>query len=246
MKKRAETLVLHQAVVEVRYDRGVVYLDRCGSLTLRLEREVGKPFVSSLPNMEFGELSNAAERLVVRYGTKSFSVTQNWVRSPVRVEQLAPGAWEEVADTLDVKQAVTRLGVRFGVVWRVASVEEGEALLAQSGLCKESPEWDAIFGPPTIRSWTFTSNVDGGDVRAGLATISTNVQGGFLPPDVGELVPPFAVLLDLDHVYPHGSTEHFSLSRATLKEFVRTSWQKTKEAATKVEKLLGFGRPDVD
>jgi hypothetical protein len=242
----SDELVLHQAVVEVRYDRGVVYLDRCGKLTVQLEQLLGKPFKPKLPNMEHGELSNDAERLLVRYGVNTFLVAQNWVRTPVRVEQLAPAAWEIVASTLEVGHTVTRVGVRLQVVWPVKTVAEGESVIGASGLCTESTAWRDIFGVPQSRSWTFASRDHRGELRAGLTTIQTNVQGS-IDPELRKLVPDVGVLLDTDHVLPlPAGAEHGSLNREKMKEFIRMSWQRTKEAATKTGPLLGFGRLDND
>ena len=41
--------------------------------------------------------TNGAERITIRYGVKAFSMTQIWLETPVRLEQLAPKAWEHVA-----------------------------------------------------------------------------------------------------------------------------------------------------
>lgn len=102
--------ILSNASVEVSYNRGVVYLDRCGSLLLKLQDQVGAPFEPNLPDMRFGELRNAPEHLLIQFGPKSFAVLQSWVRSPARVEQLAPPAWDLLADELGVRAEVTRCG----------------------------------------------------------------------------------------------------------------------------------------
>ncbi len=52
--------LLHQVAVEVRYKRGFVFFDRCGSLMLRLEEELGVPFKGSVPTMQFGQLQKSA------------------------------------------------------------------------------------------------------------------------------------------------------------------------------------------
>ena len=71
--------VLNQVVVDVQYERGIVYLDKCGSLLLDLEDALGKPFVGAVPSMSHAELTSAAERLGVTYGPKNLTVTQAWV-----------------------------------------------------------------------------------------------------------------------------------------------------------------------
>lgn len=236
-------LVLNQAVVEVQYDRGVVYLDKCGALTLRLQDELGRPFVPIPPNMETGEFKNGAERIAVRYGPKSFSVTQTWVRSPARVEQLAPAAWGHVADVLDVGRTVTRCGVRFQLVFSVESPEDGEARIAESKLCVESPEWISAFGTPTSRGWVCVSEDHRGKLRSGLSVIQVTLEGGPAPSDLADLIPKAAILLDLDHVYPCVSGEHFGLQKAPLKDFIRAAWQRSKQTAMTIRKALELPDP---
>jgi hypothetical protein len=232
--------VLNQAVVEVQYDRGVVYLDRCGTLTLRLQDELGRPFEASLPNMDSGELKNPAERLTVSYGPKSFSVTQSWVRSIARVEQLAPAAWDHVGSVLDVGGQVTRCGVRFVLAFRVPTLAEGEERIARSALCVEAPAWREAFGVPIGRTWNFVSEDHHGKLRVTVSAIEWKVHGGTLPPDLANLIPPAAILLDVDHIFPSSPDGPAKVSKAQLKDFIRAAWQRTKKGANTIRETLGI------
>ncbi len=231
--------MLSQVVVEVRFKRGVVYLDRCGSLTLRIQDALGPPFEASLPSMQGAQLTNGPERLVVGYGTDAFSVTQAWMANPVRVELIAPPTWEEVATVLSVGDQVTRVGARFVVALSVPDVATGEKRIVDSGICP-GPPWGGGLGHATGGTWTFAATTaGGGKVRAGLAATPITVKGGVLPADLASVIPQAAILLDFDHVL-FEVDEPQKLSRAQLKDFVRASWQATKKSATPMRRELGL------
>src|SRR5207245_752178 len=94
--------VLQNAIVDVQYNRGIVFLDKCGSLMLKLEDTLGKAFEGNVPSMEKGELRSQAERLTVAYGSRAFNVTQQWIKIAARVEHVAGVGWEVVSDALGV------------------------------------------------------------------------------------------------------------------------------------------------
>lgn len=233
---------LYQVTADVQYERGVVYLDHCGSLTLKLLDQLGEPFKpGQLAGMEYGDVNSVAERIVVRYGRASTMVTQSWpaTSSPVRVEQLAPIAWDVVVGKLDVGRSVTRCAVRFWLVWSVDSIDEAHERIRRSKLFMPSEEWISIFGEAGPSSWSAVIAEAHANVRVGIDYGQSNVQGP-LPVDLTGIIPKHSILLDFDHYRPartDGPT--FSLTRADLKELIRTSWQRTKTAATQIGKLLG-------
>jgi hypothetical protein len=68
-------------------------------------------------------------------------------------------------------------------------------------------------------------------VRLALDCIETNVQDATSPPDLVGKIPKHAVLLDIDHyrtgTASSGPSWTFTLDKGELKEFIRTSWQRT-------------------
>jgi len=234
----AEQFVLNVAVVEVQYRKGVVYLDRCGSVMLRLEEALGPAFEGDVPQMQYAELTNAAERIALRYGPKSFSVAQHWVRSPVRVEAVAPIAWDHISESLGVAREVTRCGVRFAVMWGVESVDEAERRIAAARLFSEAPEWVETFGAPKTRTWTTTSESREGQLTASLTGMHTEIKG-VLAADLVAVVPPHSVVLQLDYTTP--GEPPFSLHKGQMKDFIRSSWERAKRAATVVRARLAAG-----
>lgn len=232
----AEHFVLNLAVVEVKYLKGMVYLDRCGSLMERLSDTLGPAFETNVPQMAYGELLNGIERLTVRYGPKEFTAMQRWVRSPVRVEMVGPDAWGVVAEMLGVQRQVSRVGVRFGFLWKVDDAAEAERRIQGARLFSELDGWEAEFGAPRSRSWTVTSESRAGTLRATVQATATEVKGGPLPADLDGVIPPHAIVLDLDY-QPPGEAP-FSMGGAQLKEFMRTSWERAKKSAGFVHQRL--------
>lgn len=231
-----EQFVLNVAVVEVQYRKGVVYLDRCGSTMLRLEETLGAAFEGNVPQMAHGELTNAAERMAVRYGPKAFNVAQHWVRSPVRVEQIAPVAWEQVSESLGVAREVIRCGVRFSFMWGTDSPEEAERRIGAARLFSEAPEWVAAFGAPKTRAWSATSESREGQLTASLSGMNTEIKG-VLSADLVGVVPKNAVVLDLDYTTPGAAP--FALHKGQMKDFIRSSWERAKRAAAVVRARVG-------
>jgi hypothetical protein len=230
--------VLHQAIVDVQYGRGIVFLDKCGSLMLKLEDLLGKAFEASVPSMEKGELRSHAERLTVAYGSRAFNVTQAWIKTAARVEHVAGGGWEVVSDVLSVSHTVTRVGVRF-VMWAGAdSKAEADEMFAKSPAASATPQMKGLIGQSPIRASSLIADDPRAKLRIGMETSETTVLVKLVD-DLGALIPPHAFVLDLDHVFP---SKIEILSKGDLRTFIRTSWQRSREIA----KLVGepFGMQD--
>jgi hypothetical protein len=240
----ARDFQIFQAALEIQYDRGVVYYDRCGSLMLRLKGELGAPrFDGNVPAMQYGELRNDAERIVVRYGPQSFGVTQTWMPSLARFEQLCPIGWDAVADSLNVSDQVTRCGVRFWLIWKVDSIVDAVARIERSGLGR----CDALLGNKPPESLTVILRDRSGQLRLNLETVAHNIEEDLLPKALAAVVPRYGAQLDVDHAHPSSvdlrlsrdERVPFALSRSQVKDFVRASWQRTRELASKTRELLG-------
>jgi hypothetical protein len=240
-------LVLNQVTVEVQYDRGIVYLDKCGSLNLSLQDALGRPFKgSNIPTMQFGEVASVAERVTVRYGPASTSVTQSWVRAPARVEQIAPVVWEHVSNALRVADHVHRCEVRFLMAWKTNSLREGIEKIERWQVFQPD-DWAALFGGPSkCIAWVGVAEDEFARMRVALDTFQVTHEAE-LPPELAALVPTSAILLDVGHVHaksrmgPDDQTV-FTLQKAQLKDFVRTSWQRARTIAAKIGGRLGVER----
>jgi len=220
--------VLQQAIVDVQYERGMVYLDRCGSLLLTLEDTLGKPFVGAVPTMDHAELRNNAERIVIQYGQRNFNLTQNWVLSPARVEQLAPTAWEKVGETLGVSRHASRCGVRFVLLSKAATLKEAQERVARCPLGQLSDGWRQVCGTGAVRSASVVVEDQRGRARIAVEGFELKIDG-LLPADLQDVVPSFAVALDIDNVHPESGK--FQLQKTGLKEFIRSSWQRAQGIA---------------
>lgn len=232
---------LYQAAVELQYDRGIVYLDKAGSLMLKLQEQLGEPFkAGEVAGMEYGELNSLAERINVRYGRKGVNVTHSWPNpaSPVRVEQLAPIAWDVVMDALNVGTCVTRCGARFWMMWAVDSLEEARDRIRKADLWMPTEAWAPLFGKQIPHGWTTVVEELHGTVRMSLDYAASTVQGA--PPADLTDIPKFSIIFDLDNYKPDRvGGPPMSMGKAEVKEFVRKSWQRTKLAATTMGSLLG-------
>ncbi len=235
--------------MEIRYQRGMVYLDRCGSIYLRMSDALGAAFEGpALPNIEATEFVSSSERLSVRFGPRTMVVAQQWVSSPARVEQIAAKVWDILVNSLDIQEHVTRCGARFVAQWGVAGRAEAIDALRASGAVTAPAAWQSLFGVPSLGSFTAVRDaVDGAGTRAELSYVEHRITRE-LPASLADLVSPAAVQLDYDHVL-RGSPEVFgladplrapvSLGVGQLKDFIRDSWTTTKTAVHKFEDLCG-------
>src|SRR5262249_4115245 len=96
-----------------------------------------------------------------------------------------------------------------------------------------------LLGGAVTRAWVASVEDARGKLRIAMDTLKTEVQGGELPTDLAAIVPKNAIVLDLDHVHP--GNDQFSLGKSTLKDFIRSAWQRSKAAATAVRAQLGDG-----
>lgn len=223
-----ERFVLNSAITEIQYRKGMVFLDRCGSIMVRLEESLAPAFRGSTPNMTQGQLVNAAERMSVVYGPTAFSVTQNWIASPVRLEQVAPPCWDIVAEIMNVGREVTRFGVRFQIAWGVADEAEAEARMARAGLFAETDEFTTIFGRPKARGWSAVVDRREGPIRVGLNANSVEIVGPVIE-ELQRLVPRHSILLDIDYVHPGAAP--YAIHKGQMRDFIRASWEHAKETA---------------
>ena len=237
-------LLLNQAVVDVQYDRGATYFDKCGSLALKLQDQLGAAFEWSVPTVEFGQVQSPAERLVLRYSAKSFNVTQAWVSSVARVQHVAPPAWELVAETVGVSRTVTRCGVRFTLMWPTESLAIASTKISEARFWSASKDWASTVGDAACVAWSTILEDKRGKVRIALDAVETRVQGGSLPADLAKIVPNFSICIDFDHVYP--GVGAYTLRPSDLKEFIRASWQRSKAAITIMTPALGVHLDDTN
>jgi hypothetical protein len=237
----AHEWVIQQAIVDVQYKRGFLFLDRCGSVLHALEDALGKPFVGVVETMTHGELRSPSERLVVTYGSKSYSVTQNWCRMPTRAEQLSPVGWGTVADMLQVGRTVTRIGARFRLVIPTDTIEEARERFTRSSIGKAAGDgWASLASKGQILSAAVTIEgaQRGRTTRTALEVMEMRVEGE-LPESLSGMIPKCGFLLDVDNV--NQTEDPMPLGKTELREFFRTSWQQTRDIARIIQGQLGMG-----
>jgi hypothetical protein len=237
--------VVHKLALEVRYGRGIVYLDRCGSLMLALQDALGEPFRGSVPQMSHGELRSDLERIVVHYGPQSFGTTQVGPETAARFEKVASTGWRVTADHLEVGRCVERCGMRCIYMWPCADAEAARAALARSGLVQPAQTWIDMFGGSDYGTVAAVKRTPlGGHIRVSLDCVTHQVEG-LLPRGHEVYVPPAAIQLDVDYVHDNpDSRKVYALGHAQLKEFIRASWQDFKAKRDKVESAIVKVRGD--
>jgi len=237
--------VLSQAILEIRYRRGMVFLDKCGSTMNALEDALeGHNLVGSVPSMQYGELSSPTDRLTVRYGPKTMLAMQHWVDRPVRIEVVAPKAWEVVSNALDVRRHVTRAGFRLIFQWPFADAKRGVDVFKRAGLIEHTPGWASLFGAPDFMSCASVS----GFRRTELNILHQEVGEG-TPAEIRDLIAPAAIQLDIDTAHPScpkpfGITtdeQAFSMGPGQLKDFLGDSWERARDIANQLDGLIQRG-----
>lgn len=214
------TGVLNQLSTEVRYERGLAYFDRCGSLNQSLLDELGPAFRAAVPTTQ-SELTNAVERIQIRFSPTSLVVVQNGPTTSARVEKVAGVAWDVLQKALPIEKCVKRFGVRLRCFWPVSSTQEAQRMLNATGLASPPPGWTDAFEQPTwsaIRAVTVDPR--GGQIRRELDIIE-HVLEGEVNAETRRLFPAVAVVLDVDYVFPPST----SLAAQRLRQFVQDAWK---------------------
>lgn len=214
--------ILTKVVTEIKYAKGMVYLDRCGSLALQLQATLGENFRVSVPGMEYAQLDSALERIAVTFGRNAFRVEQTGPASGVRVEKLTTEGWDCVAESLDVRSSVLRFGVRVFNVWPTSNVTVARNAIRATGLVAASSAWESHFGEPSWASYSANTLTDRGRVRRCLDEIEHTIEG-LLPEGFAEYLPAAGVQYDVDYVYRREMAP-FGLKRDQVRDFVRSSW----------------------
>jgi hypothetical protein len=214
--------IITKVIAEIKYARGMVYLDRCGSLALQMQDLVGPNFRVSVPDMESAQLENGLERIVLTFGRNAFRVEQTGPATVARMEKLTTDGWECVAEALGVRGAATRFAVRIFNVWPTPSLAAAREALGTSGLVRASLNWETMLGSPSWSAFVANFLTERGRIRRCLDEVETVVDG-LLPEGFAPFFPAFGVQYDVDFVYRR-TNEPFSLKREQTREFVRSSW----------------------
>jgi hypothetical protein len=220
--------VFHQAIMEVRYDEGIVYLDKCGSLTRDLQRVVGRGYDFELPTVQQGELKSQSERMVVRYGPANLSVTQTGLHEVARFAQVSSWSWQQVSSALEVGRKVRRCGIRFLQLFPVETVEQADEVLVRSGLVGETELWRKRFGVATKRAFVGIVDAQGWrSIRVEIATRTLEL-GREPPAEMKPFMPEHSVSFDLDFLLVE-ERERAEVRHADLKDAIVRAWARAKE-----------------
>jgi hypothetical protein len=236
MSESSTSPLIHQIAVELKYRRGMVFFDRCGSLVLKLEDELKAPFIADVPRMEAGELRSPSEFLTVNFGPKRFAVSQSHVDTVARVENVAPRSWSHVAETLNVGGQVIRQGMRVWIYWSSKTEEDGYERLRKSGFIETTSLWSKTFGVPRKVTVSAVSNdFQGSKLRAELSVVKFSTEDQPLRDDiVRRYASKSAIMLDLDFEVGD-EAETFSVGSGVLKQFIRNSM----DSARNISRIVG-------
>lgn len=234
--------ILAQAVFEVRYRRGMVFLDKCGSTMVALEDDLaGDGLVGAgAPGMEYGELVCHTDQIFVRYGPKTTSVVQHWAKRPTRVEVVAPKAWAVVSRSLGVERQVLRAGARFMFQWPVDSVADGWSRIQH--LIQPAAPLRELFGPPSRGSIVSVSD----RLRSSIDVMEQRLGPGTAP-SLKQIVSRFVLQLDLDFAHHEAAQPFtletdedatFALGPGQAKDFFRDSWNRARDLSERFAKLV--------
>lgn len=240
-----EDWFVHQLSVEVRYARGMVYLDRCGSTMNALTKELGPPFIGAVPQMHQAQLVSQVERLNVVYNADRLVVSQMWPENRARIEPTAKAAWKVVAEQLEVADQVVRLGVRSWLWLPVASSKEGHARLRNGGVIRATPQYEAVFGAPAGTGVvTLHELADGLHRRVSTEVVTLVAPAESLPRDLADRVPAHAIQLDIDTARAAEAGGTFKLGPGQLKDFIRSSIVEAQTQARALGTLLQESAPN--
>lgn len=213
--------------LEVKYTKGLVYLDRCGSTATEIENVLGPSFKASVPDMRAAEIKSEPERLTIRFGPESFSVQHDLTNTAIRLIEVAGVAWKVVAERLGVGRNVSRVGVRLFFIWPTGSVHEAGESIVRSPYMNLS-NWQPSRGTPIDASFVAVSQIDAerkARIAAAGIRIETNVDD--FSDRLRRFFPKFALQVDTD-VY---SDTMSNIGPGQLRDFARSAAEWAKSAS---------------
>ena len=187
-----EQLILTSAVVEIRYERGYRYLDRCGETLIAIEK-ADPSWKPDKVNPQGGVIRNVKSNLLFGFSSIKMDLTQSDVPNR-NVEILARQIGllcKIVAETLFI-DTFSRIGVRFWYLYPTKSLEAGEEILSRLRNYTINKELEQLFDL-TITNRSFVTILEKGQkgCRVGLSTVrQTGNSGSLADSDLGPSIPP--------------------------------------------------------
>lgn len=131
---------LQQFTIEVRYESGYLYLDRCGRILLDIEHEREGWYPDEI-NPQQGQISNPEYNYNVSFNAASYRFTANkaFKANMDQAAQEAESVWKVIQANLDL-HAFLRIGFRLIYYRPTKSREESERLIGRARLNIDVPD----------------------------------------------------------------------------------------------------------
>lgn len=230
---------MHRNVAfEVRYAQRLLYYDRCGSIGDTLEAVLGQPFRASVPQMDAAEVKSEVEQLFFKFNSTSLIADHRFTSTPVRVIDLIGEAWKAIADRLEVRDRVIRLGMRTYFVIPFDSDDAAGAAILRTPYLHGVRDWDKQLGTATDAGIVIISRINA--ERAARIAVQAVKSAGtpeLFNNEIRELLPSSAVQIDID-VHTIESTQQRTVTPTQIKAFAKGAAQWAREAANLLHKQI--------
>jgi len=136
-------LKLNRVILELRYDRGYLYLDRCGRTHLKILEDPEWEFVQASPEITL--LKNEKRNLALNFNPLNIRFIQEEVENLNQFKAKTSKIIPIITTELEIK-TFKRIGNRYRFILTVGSIEQGEKLIRKTGILNISEDKVSLFG----------------------------------------------------------------------------------------------------
>lgn len=219
-----DSLKLHKAVLELRYEKGYLYWDVCGKCILDINnRTEGKFDFSELSSNECILKFLENPRIKGSFGFMHMTLSGTKLKNVNVIKQNAPLILDSISKHLKLHE-ISRAGFRLFYVISKNSFEEAEKFVNELDICSIKMDRFKAFGENlSVAQPIFI--VNDGDVNTRICiTAARRRDDDEKSLEVDEYEPRYAVLLDLDFY-----KENVKLDEFNLEIFIHQSHKKIKD-----------------
>jgi len=154
-----EDLQLSRVILELRYDQGHLYWDRCGETLLDIQRKF--PEWKWEKRQEVGFLRNTKRNMELLFNYSNIRFIQNEVENLNQFKEATGEMAPLIVKKLELK-IFKRVGNRYLYVFPLENPEEGKRIILKSPIIQMPEEKLALFGEKAAKT-AFVINIENED-----------------------------------------------------------------------------------
>lgn len=143
-------LYLNRVILELRYDEGFLYWDKCGETLLDIQRNFPEWKWEGI-STELARLKNHTRNMELVFNYKNIRFIQNEVENLNQFKEATGKITPIIVKSLEINK-FKRIGNRYQYVFPLENPEQGKKIIRECSLTKIPEEKLALFGENSIKT----------------------------------------------------------------------------------------------